>query len=130
MLWHQTRVEDATIAAILDQPQVWTAGSWHAQFDMADNVEELGIGHAIEQVLAFRPRLEALVGYSAAVREQTITCLDTMTEDDLHRDITIPGRGSAAARDYLTGLTMDHTQHTGQVAYLRGYLGGKGWLAV
>ena len=127
LLWHQTRVEDATIAAILQQPQVWVTRDWPAQLGMQADAADLGIGHTLDQVLAFRPRLNALTGYRQAVRDRTLSCLKILTDDDLENEITIAGRGSGKAKDYLTGLTMDHTQHTGQVAYLRGYLSGKGW---
>ncbi len=127
LLWHQTRVEDATIAAILEQPQAWVEQDWPSQLGMTADAEDLGIGHTLEQVSAFRPNLNALSGYRKAVRERTLSCLTTLTDDDLEGEITIAGRGSGKAIGYLTGLTMDHTQHTGQVAYLRGYLSGKGW---
>ncbi len=120
LMWHQTRVEDATIAAILQQPQVWVGGDWPAQLGMAADAEDLGIGHTLEQVTALRPTLSALSGYRQAVRARTLACLENLTDDGLEAEITIAGRGTGKARDYLTGLTMDHTQHTGQVAYLRG----------
>ncbi len=127
LLWHQTRVEDVTIAAILQQPQIWVDQDWHAQLGMAADAEDHRIGHTLDQVAAFRPSLTALTGYRKAVRERTLSCLNDLTDDDLEREITIVGRGTGKAAGYLTGLTMDHTQHTGQVTYLRGYLNGKGW---
>ncbi len=127
LLWHQTRVEDATIAAILEQPQVWVTQDWAHQLGLAADAEDLGIGHTLDQVVVFRPSLSALSGYRQAVREHTLSCLTTLTDEDLEGEITIAGRGTGKAKDYLTGLTLDHTQHTGQVAYLRGYLSGKGW---
>ncbi|WP_089936558.1 DinB family protein [Candidatus Entotheonella palauensis] len=127
LLWHQTRVEDATIAAILEQPQVWVEQDWVPPLGMAADAEDLGIGHTLDQVMALQPSLTALSGYRKAVRERTLSCLAALADDDLEGEITIAGRGTGKAKDYLTGLTMDHTQHTGQVAYLRGYLSGKGW---
>lgn len=127
LLWHQARIEDATIAAILKQAQVWIAQDWHAQLGMEAEAADLGIGHSLDQVSSFRPKLEALSGYRKAVRERTLSCLETLTDDELEADITIIDRGTGKAKDYLTGFTMDHTHHTGQVAYLRGYLSGKGW---
>lgn len=127
LLWHQTRVEDATIAAILQQPQVWVDQDWASPLGMTADAEDLGIGHTLEQVATFQPSLSALSGYRQAVRERTLSCLATLTDDDLEGDITIAGRGTGKAKDYLTGLTLDYTQHTRQVAYLRGYLKGKGW---
>ena len=127
LLWHQTRVEDATISAILQTPQVWVEQDWATQLGMCADAEDLGIGHTLDQVVAFQPRLSVLSGYRQAVRERTLSCLATLTDDDLEGDITIAGRGTGKAKDYLTGLTLDHTQHTGQIAYLRGYISGKGW---
>jgi len=130
LLWHQTRVEDATIAAIAEQPQVWIAEGWHAQFGLPDDPSDLGIGHSIEQVGAFAPSLKTLQGYCKAVRKRTLACLPGLSDEDMNRQVTIPGHGTARGKDFLTGMTVDHTQHTGQIAYLRGFFTGKGWFAV
>ena len=83
LLWHQTRVEDATIAAILEQPQVWVTQDWAHQLGLAADAEDLGIGHTLDQVVVFRPSLSALSGYRQAVRERTLSCLTTLTDEDL-----------------------------------------------
>ncbi len=105
LLWHQTRVEDATIAAILEQPQVWVEQDWAAQLGLAADAEDLGIGHTLDQVIAFQPTLAALSGYRKAVRERTLTCLTALSDDDLEGEITIAGRGTGKAKDYWDRLT-------------------------
>lgn len=126
-LWHQTRVEDGIISAISGKPQIWQTGNWAEKFGMDPGNDDRGIGHSMEQVAAFKASKDDLLGYADAVREQTLSTLQQMTPDDLDRDLPAPGGTTRKAGDYLGILMLDHFHHSGQIAYLRGYLTGKGW---
>lgn len=128
-LWHQYRYEDRVISGIGDHEQVWITGGWHDRFGLPPDPAQLGMGDSLDQVMALRPTLENLRGYAAAVREKTMACLQTITPDNLDRDISAPGGGTRKAGDALGILLLDHFHHSGQVCYLRGYLTGKGWFA-
>jgi hypothetical protein len=68
-----------------------------------------------------------LQGYAAAVREKTLAILQSLSAADLDRELPGPGGGTRKVGDMLGSVMIDHFQHSGQIAYLRGYLTGKGW---
>ena len=125
-LWHQTRVEDAIMSSISGQPQTWAAGNWATKFGMPADSDDRGMGHTMQQVAAFKASKADLLAYADAVREKTLAVLKTITPDDLDRDLQVPG-GTRKVGDSLGILMIDHFHHSGQIAYLRGYLTGKGW---
>lgn len=125
-LWHQTRVEDAIMSSISGRPQIWAAGNWAAKFGMEADNDDRGIGHSMQQVAAFKASKADLLAYADAVREKTLAVLKDITPEDLDRDLQVPG-GTRKVGDSLGILMLDHFHHSGQIAYLRGYLTGKGW---
>jgi len=126
-LWHQFRVEDNIIATLSNSRQIWIDGGWHAKFDMEADPAQLGMGSSMDQVMALKPTVENLKGYSAAVREKTLAYLKTLSPADLDRDIPAPDGSTRKAGDFLGILMLDHFHHSGQVCYLGGYLSGAGW---
>ena len=128
-LWHQYRYEDGVISRITGQPEVWLADSWHDKFGLSAGDDRLGMGDALEKVGAFRPALENLQGYGAAVREKTLACLGSITPEELERELEAPGGATRTAGASLGILMLDHFHHSGQVCYLRGFITGKGWFA-
>jgi uncharacterized damage-inducible protein DinB len=94
---------------------------------MPANPQDIGAGHSLEQVMALQPTIAALQGYAAAVREKTLAVLKTLTPADLERELPAPTGGTRKVGDFLGTLLIDHFHHSGQIAYLRGYLTGKGW---
>jgi uncharacterized damage-inducible protein DinB len=127
LLWHQTRVEDNILSNISGRPQAWTEGGWHEKFGLPAEPGDLGIGHSMQQVSAFKSTIDVLQGYAAAVREKTLAVLKTLKPADLERELPAPGGGTRKVGDFLGILMIDHFHHSGQIAYLRGYLSGKGW---
>ena len=127
LLWHQTRTEDAILSLIGGRPQTWVADNWHEKFGMPADPHDIGAGYSLEQVMALQPTIAALQGYAAAVREKTLTVLKTLTPADLERDYPHPAGGTRTGGDFLGILLIDQFHHSGQIAYVRGYLTGKGW---
>lgn len=125
-LWHQYRVEDAVMSNIGATNQAWIDGRWHEQFGMEANPGQVGGGDSLEQVMALQATLANLQGYAAAVREKTLATLNSLTPEDLEREIPGPGGQPRKVGDMLGILLVDHFHHSGQVCYLRGYL-SKGW---
>jgi hypothetical protein len=60
LLWHNARVEDGVISSLMDEPQVWISGGWHAKFGMEAEPQNMGVGHTPDQVAALKPTLETL----------------------------------------------------------------------
>jgi hypothetical protein len=125
-LWHQYRVEDRIMSNISGRNQTWIDGGWHDKFGFPADPDQVGIGDTMEQVSAFKPTIENLKGYGAAVREKTLDVLPTLSPTDLDRELPAPG-GTRKAGEFLGILMLDHFHHSGQVCYIRGYLTGKGW---
>src|SRR5215470_2676290 len=46
---------------------------------------------------------------------------------DLERELPFPAGGTRKVGDFLGILMIDQFHHSGQIAYLRGYVTGKGW---
>jgi uncharacterized damage-inducible protein DinB len=110
LLWHQT----------------WVVDNWHEKFGMPADPQDIGAGYSLDQVMALQPTIAALQGYAAAVREKTLALLKTLTPADLERDFPHPAGGTRKGGDFLGILLIDQFHHSGQIAYLRGYLTGKG----
>ncbi len=126
-LWHQCRYEDWVIAGIDGREQVWTAAGWYDKFGLPAAPDQLGMKQSLDEVMAFQPTVEHIKGYSEAVREKTLACLQSVTSADLDREVANPSGGTRTVGEALGILVLDHFHHSGQVAYLRGYLTGKGW---
>ena len=127
MLWHQFRTEDTIIASISGKSQTWIDGGWHANFGLPADPAQNGLGATMDQVMALTPTVEHLKGYGAAVRQKTLSCLKTLSPADLDVEVSTPV-GLLKAGDYLGILVSDQLGHSGQVAYLCGYLKGSPWL--
>src|SRR5262249_24002527 len=119
------RVGDAILSKVRGGPQVWAEGQWHEKFGMPATA--MGIGDTLEQVATFKPALADLQGYAEAVRQKSLAVLKGLSPADLEREVPVPGGGTRKVGDYLGILMTDPRHHSGQIAYLRGYLTGKGW---
>ncbi len=125
LVWHMARVEDSWVSRLLGgAPQVWTAGGWADQFGM--DPESTGSGHNSEDVRAMPEiPLSDLVAYFEAVRGVTRHYLDQATEADLSR--TYHYRGNDRSGTWIVGhILVEESQHTGQVALIRGMMRGLG----
>jgi hypothetical protein len=123
LVWHLTRIQDDHIAAIAQREQVWRTGGWADRFDVPFDIDATGYGHNAEDVAAVRPQSAALLlGYHAAVHEQTIECvsglgpgeLDQVIDERWHPPVTVGVR--------LVSVVSDDLQHAGQAAFIRGII--------
>jgi hypothetical protein len=146
-LWHLTRVEDAGINRfVADRPQVLDDGGWMARLNIP--WRHNGFGMTFDEVdeLDRAIDLEALRGYSAAVRERTCEVVGGLDAIDL--DAVVPAEhlrkiifdeGLADAA-YAPGLLENYTgwtrgralstfglthpfQHVGEIGVIAGLLG-------
>lgn len=120
LAWHIGRCEDAQLAALAGQPEVYPDG-WAARFGLPYAPAEIGYGHSAEQVRAFRlPEPTLLSDYYRAVHTATERILDELSEDDLDRQVKDSFQVSVGVR--LVSVVNDITQHLGQIDYLRGLI--------
>lgn len=120
LVWHLCRVEDGHVSEIGDLEQAWTAGGWQARFGLPYPPNSGGFGQTSEDVGRFSVGTELLVGYAAAVFEQTGRILDRLDEADLERIIDRRWNPPVTVATRLVSVVLDTTQHIGQVAYLKG----------
>ena len=126
LAWHLSRWKDRFSARVSGPPQVWVSEGWAERFGM--DAEATGLGDTPEQVAAFRPDRALLFGYVDAAHRATVERVKAMTDEDLVRPYQYgQSQEPRPAWRGLTGVIMDFTQHTGQIAYLRGLITGFGW---
>ena len=124
LAWHIGRVEDAQIAAITGEPQVWVGGSWAGQMGLEADSTNVGYGHTSAQVASVRPEGPGvLVDYLDAVHSVTAGFLATLTAGDLERVVDRRWDPPVTLAVRLVSIADDCLQHSGQAAYVRGLLG-------
>ena len=124
--WHLSRIQDRAISRICGQEQVWIKDGWHTKFNRSANPEETGFKHTPQDVATFKsPDVATLLGYNHAVLEQTEKFVAGLSTQDLDKKTDHPLFTTVGS--WLGVVLTDILQHSGQVAYLRGLLTGKGW---
>jgi uncharacterized damage-inducible protein DinB len=130
LLWHLSRVQDNHVSAMAGKQHVWVTEGWNAKFGRDHMpLTDRGRGHTSDEVRDFQPPDAAtMVAYHRAVRAATDQFLDGLSEADLDRPVpAVEGDGTVPLRTRLEMVVLDCLQHSGQIAYLRGLLQGKGW---
>ncbi len=131
LMWHLTRVQDNHLSAMEGTEHVWVSGRWYERFGRSDDASDRGRGHTSDEVREFRsPDVDVLLGYYKAVRGRTDAFLGAVSAEDLDKPVqNLAGDGTVPMRVRLEMTVVDNIQHSGQIAYLRGLLKGKGWFA-
>ena len=109
----------------------WKREGWNEKCDRADPpTSDRGRGHTSEEVAAFRPPDgDTRIAYYRSVRAHSAAFLDGLTEADLNRPVpNLAGDGTPPMRERFELSPMDTLHPSGQIAYLRGLIKGKGWL--
>ncbi len=131
LMWHLTRVQDNHLSAMEGTEHVWVTGRWYEKFGRGDDASDRGRGHTSDQVREFRsPGVDVLLAYYKAVRGRTDAFLEAVSAEDLGKPVpNVTGDGTVPMRVRLEMTIVDNIQHSGQIAYLRGLIEGKGWFA-
>ena len=126
IVWHMARVEDRWINKVLrGTTEVWASDGWADRFRMAP--ESLGFGHTMEDVRTMPEiPLTDLMAYFDAVRAVTLRYLEQATDEDLLREYHHPHRGAITGIWIMGHILVEESQHTGQVAQIRGMIRGFG----
>ena len=129
LAWHLTRQQDAQIAALMGEEQLWVKDGWHARFNRPPDAGDIGFGHSPEQVAAFKsPDAETLLSYHRAVLERSKQYFLTLSKTDLDEELDEPWfQPLPTVGVRLISIMDDAMIHAGQAAYLRGLRHGRGW---
>jgi uncharacterized damage-inducible protein DinB len=126
LAWHMSRWKDQFAARAIGEEQVWITQGWSVKFGV--DPERTGQGDTLEQVAAFRPSRENLLGYVEAAQQATVERIARITPARFLEDSSYSsGREPRPLWSSLVGTVSDAGQHTGQIAYLRGLITGYGW---
>lgn len=124
LVWHIGRVEDAQIADITGDDQVWADGDWAARTGLELDLSNTGYGHTAGEVEAVKPRdADVLVGYIDAVHSRTVEFLEGLVPAELDRIVDDRWDPPVSLGVRLVSIADDCLQHAGQAAYIRGLLG-------
>ena len=128
-LWHLTRQQDAQIAAIMGEDQLWIREEWYLKFNRAADNNDTGFRHTSEQVSEFKsPNVHEFLNYQRAVRQRTFFYFKSIMEIDLDRELNEPWfQPLPTVGIRLISILSDSLMHLGQAAYIRGLKEGKGW---
>ncbi|MBI4523793.1 MAG: DinB family protein [Deltaproteobacteria bacterium] len=130
LAWRLTRVMDSNVSRLAGREQLWTGDGWAARFGMPPEPADFGRGasHTREQVRAFRASAELLLAYHHATYERMKAYLETLTPEDLARQIDEPQYQplpTVAVR--LVSVLENAMTNEGQISYLKAYHRLGGW---
>jgi hypothetical protein len=124
LIWHIARVQDAELAGLVGDRQLWQDGDWSARFGLAPDPDNHGYGHGVDEVRSVRPdSAEALLEYLDAVDSRTRANLRKLSPADLDRVVDANWDPPVTLGVRLISVADDCLQHVGQAAYVRGLLG-------
>jgi len=129
LIWHLTRQQDAQIASLLGEEQLWITDEWHGKFNRQPDPNDIGFGHSPEQVSEFKSSEARIpLGYNRAVVERSKQYISDLSETDLDRELNEPWfHPLPTVGVRLVSILDDSVLHAGQAAYVRGLRQGKGW---
>ena len=129
LTWHLTRQQDAQIASLMGDDQLWISDEWYAKFNRTADPQDVGFGQTPEQVAEFKsPDIQILLDYHRAVLERSKRYFLSLSKTDLDRELNEPWfQPLPTIGVRLISILNDAVVHAGQAAYVRGLLQGKGW---
>ena len=119
-VWHMARVEDNWLNRFAQcTANVWNRDGWPERLDLPER--DSGYEFTAQQVRdlpAFD--IDELMSYYDSVRAATLAYLDSISEDDLETCPHPDSRPGYTVGKMFSHVIVEESQHTGQVAYLRG----------
>lgn len=114
----------------MSETQVWIKDKWYLKFNRNADSDDTGYGHTPEEVAAFKsPDSRIQLDYYRATLEQTKRYISKLSLTDLDRQLNEPWfQPPPTVGVRIISILADCLQHSGEIAYLRGLLKGKGWL--
>lgn len=122
LVWHLARAQDAQVAPLAGQQQVWREAGWQQRFGLPFAPETMGYGQSSDEAGQVRAPGDLLLGYLDATHERTVAYLQTLSGDQLDRVIDPAYDPPITVGIRLVSVLDDCVQHAGQAAYLRGLI--------
>ena len=125
LVWHMGRARDVITSDISGEDQVWVSGGWADKFGM--DAEDIGIGDSPEKVAAFHAERFLVMAYFNDAHGATTRRLSMISTEQFDYLVVYALGDERPVWTALVGMCGDSSQHTGQIAYLRGMFTGVGW---
>jgi hypothetical protein len=128
-VWHLTRIEDAWVNWYLsDNGEIWKTRGWAEKFGMPAD-DNYGMGYTSEEIETFPDVApEIVAGYRAAVHKTVQPVIRSLSAADLetsHPDKNpLHPRPAPTVTWALARISVECSQHIGQVGYIRGLIPG------
>jgi hypothetical protein len=121
---------DSNVSQLTGRNQLWIGDGWAARFGMPPEPADFGrtATHTREQVRTFRASVDLLLAYHDAVYQRMKTYLETLTAEDLARQLDEPRfqpLPTVAVR--LVSVLENAMNNAGQIGYLKAYHRLGGW---
>jgi hypothetical protein len=123
LLWHIARGQDAQVAGLVGEEQVWTAGGWSGRFDLDLPDNSTGYAHTPEDVSKVTgPDSKLYLDYIDAVCDRSINYIGGLSDADFDDIVDERFAPPVTRAVRLFSVVSDDLQHAGQAAILRGIL--------
>lgn len=126
LAWHIAREQDAQVAPLAGEPQVWTAQGWDTRFALPLAPGDMGYGHTADQVALVVAGADLLLGYYEATAAATARYLSTVTPQQLDDVVDRHWDPPVTRGVRLMSVLGDALEHLGQAAFVRGVLDREG----
>jgi hypothetical protein len=127
LLWHIGRGQDAQVASLMGEEQVWTAGGWSSRFGFDLPDDSTGYAHTPEDVSKVSGRDgELYLDYIDAVCDRSINYVGELSDADFDDIVDERFTPPVTRAVRLFSVISDDLQHAGQAAILRGILEREG----
>ncbi len=122
--WHLTRGQDAQIADLMGEEQIWVKDKWYLKFNRPVDAEDTGYRHTTAQVAAFKsPAPRVLVDYYRGTLEQSKRYISALSLAELDRQLDEPWfKPIPTVGVRVVSIMADGLQHSGEIEYLRGLI--------
>lgn len=125
LVWHIARQQDAQIAALSGDEQVWLREGWADRFGLDLPRDSMGYGHSTAEAGQVAVQdLGLLTGYLDAAVEATVGYLHAVDPGSLDDVIDRQWDPPVTRGVRLVSIVDDAAQHAGQAAYVKGMLAG------
>ena len=123
LLWHIGRGQDAQVAALMGEEQVWTAEGWSTRFGLDLPDESTGYAHSPEDVSKVSGAdAQLYLDYIDAVCDRSINYVGELSDSDFDDIVDERFTPPVTRAVRLFSVISDDLQHAGQAAILRGIL--------
>lgn len=129
-VWHLARVQDAQIADLAEEEQLWLKDGWYGKFNRPAKGDDTGYEDTPDDVRAFRsPEASVQLDYLKATVDKSKQYVSGLKAAELSRKLDEPWfQPLPTVGVRLVSIMADALMHAGESDYIRGLLSAMGRL--